>query len=178
MSKEQPPFAMTRGAQKAVELLNEGLYFKLFEGPVAHEDIILPYRIFFQLLNMPQAGIVNQNEFWTSTCSFFAKEKDGKLGTMVTNLVKNIDFSDENIFKITKIVGKNSSKITPNYFSKICGTSGLFIFLIKDALEYAGILIEKKTPPSRILKNHLYNFQVMQAKMERLKKIQTKIFPL
>ena len=169
---------MTRGALKAVELLNESLYFKLFEGPVPNEDILLSYRIFFQLLLSPIASINSPTDFWTETCNYFAKERDGKLGTMVTNLVKSIDFSDANIYKISKLVGINSSKISPNYFSKMCGTTGLFIFLIKDALEYAGILLDKKTPPSRHMKNHLYTFQVLQAKMERFKKLQTAIFPI
>ena len=48
-------------------------------------------------------------------------------------------------------------KINPNYFSKICGTSGLLIFLLKDALEYCGVIInEKKTQPARILDNLMY----------------------
>lgn len=167
---------MTRGAIKAVELLNESLYFKLFEGANSNDDIILPYRIFFQLIDSPIAAIPDKVDFWSKTCEFFAKERDGKLGTMVTNLVKNINYSDENIYKITKLVGNNSSKISPNYFSKMCGTTGLFIFLIKDALEYSGIIPDKKTPPSRIMKNYLYNFQLLQGKMERLKKIQSKYF--
>lgn len=169
---------MTRGAIKAVELLNESLYFKLFEGPTSNDDIILTYRIFFQLIDSPISAIKDKIQFWTATCEFFAKERDGKLGTMVTNLVKSINFSDENIHKITKLVGNNSSKISPNYFSKMCGTTGLFIFLIKDALEYSGIILDKKTPPSRILKNYLYNFQTLQSKMERMKKIQGKFFSI
>ena len=48
-------------------------------------------------------------------------------------------------------------KINPNYFSKICGTTGLLIFLIKDTLEYCGVIInDKKTQPARILDNLLY----------------------
>ena len=45
----------------------------------------------------------------------------------------------------------------PNYFSKICGTTGLLVFGIKDALEYCGVIKnDKKTQPSRILDNLLY----------------------
>lgn len=38
-------------------------------------------------------------------------------------------------------------KITPAYFSKICGTTGLFVFFIKDILDYFGISNDKKTKP-------------------------------
>jgi hypothetical protein len=31
------------------------------------------------------------------------------------------------------------NKINPNNFSKICGTTGLFVFFIKDAIEYIGL---------------------------------------
>jgi len=165
---------LTRGALKAMELLNEGIYFKLFtEGPVPSEDIILTYRIFFQLLNMHEYVLTkNAEEFWKMTCEYFVKESNQKLGQMVQNLVKNIDFSNENIYKVTKIAGNNIAKITPNYFSKMCGTTGLFIFLIKDSLEYAGILFDKKTPASRHYKNYMFNFETLQSKMERIKKMQ------
>ena len=49
------------------------------------------------------------------------------------------------------------NKIVPNYFSKICGTTGLLVFIVKDALEYCGVIInDKKTQPARILDNLLY----------------------
>jgi len=171
-------FALTRGAIKAVELLNESLYYKLFtEGPIPNEDIILTYRIFFQLLNMKDyVNIKDNSEFWKKVCEYFVSESNSKLGSMVTGLVKNIDFSIENIYKVSKLVGNNTSKMTPNYFSKMCGTTGLFIFLIKDALEYSGILIDKKTPVSRLYKNCMYNFEILQGKIERMKRIQSTYF--
>ena len=47
--------------------------------------------------------------------------------------------------------------IFPTTFSKISGTTGLLFFLIKDALEYCGVLInDKKTQPSRIYDNLMY----------------------
>ena len=49
------------------------------------------------------------------------------------------------------------NKIIPNYFSRICGTTGLLVFIVKDALEYCGVIInDKKTQPSRIIDNLLY----------------------
>jgi hypothetical protein len=169
---------LTRGALKAVELLNENLYYKLFtEGPEPSDDIILTYRIFFQLLNMEEISrIPNNSKFWQNACKYFVKESNSKLGTMVTGLVKSIDFSNENIYKVAKLVGSNTSKMTPNYFSKMCGTTGLFIFLIKDALEYSGILVDKKTPSARLFRNYMYNFEILQGRMERLKKIQSTYF--
>ena len=95
---------------------------------------------------------------------------------MIQSLVKDIDFSDNNIYKLTKLVGNNISKIAPNYFSKLCGTTGLFIFLIKDAFDYSGIIVDKKTSQARLYKNYMYLFDQLQSRMERLKEIQKKIF--
>ena len=172
------PFALTRGALKAIDLLNENLYNKIFtDGNVPIDDIILTYKIFFQFMNMKELVEIKENPvFWKQACEYFIKEGNGKTGTMIQNLVKNIDFSSENIFKVQRLVGGNASKITPAYFSKICGTTGLIIFLIKDALEYAAILIDKKTSPARLYKNYLYCFEVLQSRIERLKKIQVKFF--
>ena len=42
--------------------------------------------------------------------------------------------------------------ITPNYYSKTCATTGLIIFILKDILEYVGLISDKKTLPSQMLK--------------------------
>jgi len=155
------------------------MYYKLFteEGPVPADDIILTYRIFFQLLNKTEISeIKDKNEFWLKTCSFLVKENETKMGTVIQNLVKNIDFSNENIYRISKMIGNNVSKINPNYFSKICGTTGLFIFFIKDALEYSGIIVDKKTSINRLFKNYNYTLDVLHAKFARIKIIQEKFF--
>ena len=147
------------------------------DGLVPSKDIILSYRIFFQLLSMNELTKTEDvREFWSKVCDYFVKGSNSKLGTMVTGLVKGIDFSNENIYKLSKLVGNNTQKITPNYFSKMCGTTGLFIFLIKDALEYSGILIDKKTPPARLYKNYMYTLEILSEKLERLKLIQSKFF--
>ena len=49
-----------------------------------------------------------------------------------------------------------SEKLKPKYWGKIFGTTGFFVFMIKDAIEYSGIIEDKKTPPSRIKSNYLY----------------------
>jgi hypothetical protein len=121
-------------------------------------------------------NIKDNKEFWKKTCEYFIREGDGKTGAMVQGCVKNIDFSNENVFKLTKLLGNNGPKITPVYFSKICGTSGLIIFLIKDALDYAGILIDKKTSQARLHKNYTYTSEVLKFRIERLKNIQQKFF--
>ena len=63
------------------------------------------------------------------------------------------------------------NKIAPGYFSKICGTTGLLIFLLKDAFEYAGLIIDKRTLPSRLYKNHMYLFEILEKKLDKAKEM-------
>jgi hypothetical protein len=158
--------------------LNEPVYNKVFADAVLPSaDILLTYRILFQLLgNETLSKIKDNSEFWKQCCEYFVNESGGKLGNMVQQLVKNMDFSSENIFKVNKVVAGQGSRLIPANFSKICGTTGLIIFLIKDALEYSGIVIDKKTPIQRLIKNYMYTFDVLQYRIERLKKLQAKIF--
>jgi hypothetical protein len=78
------------------------------------------------------------------------------------------DFSEENLLKLSKIIGNREKKITPTFYSKTCGTTGLIIFLIKDALEYSGIIIDKKTLPSRIYKSYNYLLSKAKQKLDRM----------
>lgn len=83
--------------------------------------------------------------------------------------IKIFDFSSENIYKLSKMVGNNLNKITPSYFSKICGTTGLIMFLLKDCMEYSGInIVEKKTSLQKIFNNLIYNTEVYNSKINRL----------
>ena len=61
---------------------------------------------------------------------------------MITH--KKIDFSKNNEFQIFMLVNRNYKKILPNYFSNICGTTGLFVFVIKDILEFMGLSLKIK----------------------------------
>jgi hypothetical protein len=79
------------------------------------------------------------------------------------------DFSSENLYKIMKIYANEINKINPTYFSKICSTTSLFIFLLKDALEYSGlIIVEKKSQLQKIFNNYNYFYDNMEIKISKL----------
>ena len=85
------------------------------------------------------------------------KNSNGKIGSFILDKINNITFEHKKIFFLNKLLLNMKTKILPNYFSKICGTTGLLLFLIKDALEYCGVIKnDKKTQPARILDNLLY----------------------
>lgn len=88
--------------------------------------------------------------------SVFSFLKPIHIGTFLSNLSNKFDLSDENIYAVSRLLGSEVSKMTPAYFSKLCGTTGFLIFMIKDLLEHCGILIDRKVNNLRILKNLQY----------------------
>ena len=106
-------------------------------------DIILIYRIYFQIINHPFALVAKTDldKFWEKCTYYFTNEQDGKTGDILISMLnkKKIDINGNNLYQIYNLVKGNLNKIVPNYFSSICGTTGLFVFVIKDILEFLGI---------------------------------------
>ena len=136
---------LTKGAQKAIDLLNENLLNKLFTNEkIINQDILIIYRIFFQLIGHPYKNIPKDNNilFWEKCRYYFINETDGgKTGDLIKKIFKEnkIDIGGNNLYQLYKLVYKDLNKIAPQYFSKICGTTGLFVFIIKDVLDFVGI---------------------------------------
>ena len=176
LKSEIPKFQLSRGSIKAIELLNDDLYVKLFfdnDLPKNFNDIIIIYRILAQLIrNDNLMNIKNDRDFWREICTWFILEGRNKLGHFLTDLSKQFDFSKENIKIIKGIVNRSNNKIVPAIFSKICVTTGLIVFIIKDALEYCGIIINEKKTPIKIIYENLAK---EKDKIKILEEIQMKI---
>ena len=142
---------LNKGSKKAMQLLNESLLNHLFKDTkFPTDDIILIYRIYFQMINHPFSLIAKSDvyNFWEKCKLYFTSEQNGKTGDILLSMInqKKIDFSKNNEYQIYELAKGNYKKILPNYFSNICGTTGLFVFVIKDILEFMGITqkIKKK----------------------------------
>ena len=161
LSKPFTQFQVARGAAKAVELLNNDLYSKLFKKAELEkhlEEIYVIYRVLFVLIDeFDIANIPEDKIFWLKCTEYLISNSNGKIGSFILEKTKNIEFSHNKIVLLNKLLVGDKKKINPSYFSKLCGTTGLLVFLIKDALEYCGVIIsEKKTQASRILDNLMY----------------------
>ena len=142
---------LNKGSKKAMQLLNESLLNHLFKDTkFPTDDIILIYRIYFQMINHPYSLIAKSDilQFWEKCKLYFTTEQNGKTGDILLSMInqKKIDFSKNNEYQIYMLTKDNYKKILPNYFSNICGTTGLFVFVIKDILEFMGLTpkIKKK----------------------------------
>jgi len=72
---------------------------------------------------------------------------------------------------LTQIIGTGATRLKATFFSKLCNTTGFLVFLIKDCLEYSGIIIEKKTNHTRIYNNMTYLYGKLSQKMDKLKEL-------
>ena len=154
-------FEISRGSSKALDLLNEELlYLRAFTNPVPENilgEIVIVYKLFCQLLKMEDFVLIKDDKiFWEKISKFILDNKGNKLGDFITRCAHRFNFDNKNIFILKKLAKDKSEKLKPGNFSKICGTTGLFVFLIKDALEYCGVIETKKTPPRRIKSNYLF----------------------
>ena len=151
---------LTKGTLKAIKLLNEDIFSRLFsEKKTPKKEILLVYKIYFQLINDNE--IINNYKidlsdaiFWERCRNYFMKNK-GIISELLINNIKEKKFilTNANLYRIYKLYEKNSSKLCTAYFSKLCGTTSLFIFYIKDILDFLGFSNEIK-----LQKNAFYIF--------------------
>ncbi len=138
---------LSKGALKAIRLLNETILNKIFfeDKDVTDDNILLIYHIYFQLINHPLSReILDKKRFWKETCNYFSHEEGGKIGDLLSKNINDLVLTSENIYKVLHIIKGNLNKVTPSFFSSSSGTTGLFVFYIKDILDFLGISHDKK----------------------------------
>ena len=165
-----PALSLSKGTIKALELLNDKKYKDIFKNkdliPPLNEIIII-YRIFFQLLkNNNLNKIKNDKIFWKKAAEYILSNCNDNLGDFFNNSLNDFDLRFRNIYEIQKIVHGNEDKIKPVVYSNICGTTGLVIFLVKDVLEYLGIIINYKKNIPAIMIKYLEHINSNKNKVE------------
>ena len=76
------------------------------------------------------------------------------------------------------MIGNNFFKINPNYYSNICGTTGLLMFYVKDILEYAGVIIDKKVYPNKVFNAYTFCYNICDQIEVRLKRLLERFYDL
>ena len=137
---------LSKTSKKALNLLNEKVMNKIFyANNLPDDDILLIYRIFFNMIDSPIKNINNKEKFWEECQYFFVNGINGKTGDLLFGIIndKKICLKGENIYNIYNLTKNNLNKMIPSYFSNICGCTGLFVFFVKDVLDYFGISNDK-----------------------------------
>ena len=163
---EVPPFNLGRGTIKALEILNQESYLRVFLKPPEENklsEIIIVYKIFCQLLKKEDLLYINDNrEFWEKFSKYVIDNKTDTLSKFFIDSSSKFHLDNVNLNKVRKLVINQLEKINPSYYGKICGTTGLVVFLIKEILIYVGIIEDKKTPPAKIKENLIYQKNVIE----------------
>ena len=153
-------FEISRGSSKALFHLNDEMFLRIFTNPVPENilgEIVIVYKLFCQLLKMEDFVLIKDDKiFWEKISKFILDNKGNKLGDFFKKCAHRFNFDNKNIFKLKKLAKDKSEKLTMGNFRKICGTTGLFVFFIKNALEYCGVIETERTPPRRIKSNYLF----------------------
>ena len=103
------------------------------------------------------AEIIDDAEFWEKCIEYLnSKSNNNKIGSFILEKSKSFDFSKSSLYLINKLLVGIKPNFTTAHFSKVNGPTGLLTFIVRDALEYAGIIVTKKTPKSRIYNNLVY----------------------
>ena len=174
-----PTYKMGNSTEKSLNLINyNNKIFHEKNLTSEQENIIIIYRIFFQLIKQSEiSNIKNNKEFWIKCCNYINENGKDKTGDFFKDSSNNFDFSAENIFKIKKMIEGNENKITiQNYYSSFCGTTALVAFLIRDVLEFIGVLKnEKKNDENYLYRNLEYLDYVYVKVSDYIKRLKNAI---
>ena len=146
-------FKLSKGSLKALTMLDDEKYndiFKIEELNPPVNEIILIYRIFFQLIDKEElTEIESDKKFWNEARNYFMENANGKIGSFIKEYTSEFDFTKKNIYKLKKLSNGKEDKLKPVIYENFCKTTGLVTFVIKEALEYCGIIFnEKKLMPN------------------------------
>ena len=155
------PFTVARNSATAILSIDKPAFNKIFQQKtldIKLSEIYIVYRVLFVLFGEQKiAEIVDDGEFWEKCIEYLnSKSTNNKIGSFILEKSKSFDFSKNSIYLINKLLVGIKPNFTTAHFSKINGPTGLVMFIIRDALEYAGIIVAKKTPKSRIYNNLVY----------------------
>ena len=150
LSAPIPQFTLSKSAFKAIDLLNQKAYYtKFHEQRTPNDETLLVYKVYFLLLNnnnkvielISDKGFDDKDVLWLKIREYFIWErKDLQLGQFVQSEIRNMDYSDKNVYSMKLFCKPYLSILNPLYYSKMCPTTGVFAFLVKEVLEYMGVV--------------------------------------
>ena len=149
-------FQLSKKSLKSIEILNNIFHISIFKTEELKpplDNIIFVYRLFIQLINKEEITQIKDDKiFWSQTRNYFLENSNSKVGSFIKEYTSEFDFTSENIYKLKKLTSGKEDKLKITNYENICQTTGLIAFIIKDALEYCGVIYnEKKTMPGIII---------------------------
>ena len=157
-------FKLTKYCIDNLKKLNDPQYIKLFKDNQINNNKITEINIIYRilLLFLGEKAIVeisDDNLFWKKCCKYLKDKGDVKIGNFIITKSNSFCFDHQTINLIEFILIGNKNNILNGYYEKLCKTTGLIIPLIKEALEYCGIIVNNRNSntSSKVLDNLLFN---------------------
>ena len=145
-SKLIKEFTLSKLGAKALESLNNQIHTDYFKKEATPgEDILLCYRIYYQLINKEKDILKEKNldKFWKLIRENLLKNSENGIGNYIQNEFKNLDFSVENIHKLNCLCEGQEERIGPINIGKKDSTTKFICLLVKEPLEYIKIITAK-----------------------------------
>lgn len=96
-----------------------------------------------------------------------------EFGKYIEDSVKHFDFSEDTLYRVQCLISHlgNVSLIDPSCDESDNAGGAFMMFAIRDALEFAGLLPNRKKIPAREFKLALHKFNLLQSKTEYLNRV-------
>ena len=177
-------FKLGKISEKVFETLNNSSHIEYFKkDEKLNSSIILEFRILYQLINKQKdiLKVQDDNEFLKLFRESIVKNSEKGIGEFLKNEFKNLDFSEENIYKIHCLYEGQEGSLSPTIIGKKEkeNPAGYINLLIKDPLDYIGINIAtgkaKKSTNSEVFKKYLeYVIKKRKEDEQKLDKMMSK----
>ena len=153
--KETTKFECNYNSSRSIVLLNsipKGSLFKPNSQLMYNKEIIFILELFFISIGKKQDLLKyenNNSKKWNFMCKYF-KDNDMPIGKIIEKELLNKKYSNEVINSLYEWSYRNINKITPNYYQNINKDIAIFVFVIKDLLDFLGINKEKRVVPQKL----------------------------
>ena len=170
-------FKCNINSSRAITLLNSisiNNIFNLNSSLVNNKDIIFIFQLFFIAIGRKKE-ILEYNEdniqSWNYICKYFKGNEKKAFGNIVEKELINRNYNNEIINSLYEWTYRYSDKITPNYYKTINKDIAIFVFIIRDLLDFFGITQDKKVNPQKIYILHNIRLNIQDKLIQRLNKL-------
>ena len=163
------PFKFNSNSSRAVSLLNTSSGFNIIkfqkENEKLNKEILLIFDIYFIAAGKKKSIIrLNDQEKMDFITNYFKDSIEKmNLGTLIEKEINGKIFDDDIITSLYKYSCKHIRIISPNHFQKHNKDIAIFVFVIKNILEFLGLLDPSSIKPDKefILYNARLNYNRM-----------------
>ena len=192
LSKKFKPFELNSNSQKSISLLNSISKINFIKSIKSYylnnnidkniKKIILIFDLYF--ISIGKKNILNKlnsdnNKKIEYICNYFKNNKSKLLGNIIENDLKNKKFDDLIINNLYEYSIKYIDIINPYYYKKINKDIAIFVFIIKNILDFIGISninnkLDKKNSEQKSIIIHKSRLNAKNIVLDKLNQILNK----